>query len=107
AQPDRADPRRGVPRAHPRRQGTGVSGIAPLLGAELRRFFSRRLMRLAFAFGIALATVVLVIQTVRSEISTVSQRHQSFECFRVADSSGPGEPPSIATVPQDCVPQGV
>jgi hypothetical protein len=82
-----------------------VSGIAPLLGAELRRFFSRRVMRLAFALGIALATSVLAIQTVRSEVSTVTQRHQTFECFGTPSSSDLGVPPSLDTVPQDCVPQ--
>lgn len=81
-----------------------MNGIAPLLGAELRRFLSRRVMRLAFALGIALATLVLVIQTVRSEVTTVTQTQQTFEC---SGPSSPGVPQSLDTVPQNCVPQEV
>ncbi len=45
-----------------------MTGIGALLGAELRRFFARRAIRYVFALGIALATLVLVIITVRSGV---------------------------------------
>lgn len=44
-----------------------MSEVTALLDAELRRFFSRRVVHGAFAFGIALSTLVLVILTVRSD----------------------------------------
>jgi hypothetical protein len=57
-----------------------VTDLGALLGTELRRFFSRRLMRGAFAFGIALSTMVLVIITVRSDIRTTRQTTTQFVC---------------------------
>jgi hypothetical protein len=80
-----------------------VSGILGLLRAELRRFFSRRVMRGAFAFGIALATVVLVIITARSEVTKGSETHQSFTC--PSPTGPPTVPDTFGTVPSDCVPQ--
>jgi hypothetical protein len=80
-----------------------MNGFRGLLGAELRRFFSRRLVRAAFAFGIALSTLVLVIQAGRSDVSTASQQHTTFVC---SSPSGPATvSPTFGTVPQDCVPQ--
>jgi hypothetical protein len=78
--------------------------VGALLGAELRRFFARRVMRVAFALGIALATVVLVIQTVRSDVKNVTQTHTTFECTGPSTSTPVGVPPSLGTIPQDCVP---
>jgi hypothetical protein len=80
-----------------------VNGIGALLGAELRRFFSRRVMRVAFALGIALATVVLVIQTVRSEVKNVTQTHATFQC----EPTPFDVPTSLGTTPQDCIPSEV
>jgi hypothetical protein len=78
-----------------------VNGIQGLLRAELRRFFSRRVMRGAFAFGIALSTVVLVILTVRSDVTTGSETHQVFSCI----GGGPTVPGAVpdSTAPLDCV----
>jgi hypothetical protein len=80
-----------------------VNGIQGLLRAELRRFFSRRVMRGAFAFGIALSTVVLVILTVRSDITKGSETHEMFEC--ASPTVPPGGQGTLGTVPSssDCV----
>ena len=84
-----------------------MSGAGALLGAELRRFFSRRLMRAALALGITVATVVLVIQIVRSEVSSETQTHTTFECTAPSFDGAPptvdGAPPSFSS-PKDCVP---
>jgi ABC-2 type transport system permease protein len=77
-----------------------VSGVGALLGAELRRFFSRRVVRVAFALGIALATLVLVILIARSAESTTTQRATTFSC-----------PPEVTNDPisgfEKCTPQEV
>ena len=57
-----------------------MSGVGPLLGAELRRFFSRRVMVGAFAFGIALSTMVLVLITARSNVRSARQTSVQFVC---------------------------
>jgi hypothetical protein len=57
-----------------------VSALVSLFRAELRRFFSRRVMRGAFAFGIALSTFVLVIITVRSDVRTEREAGSSLIC---------------------------
>jgi hypothetical protein len=44
--------------------------VSALLDAELRRLFSRRLVHGAFAFGILLSAVVIVVLTVRSDFRT-------------------------------------
>lgn len=78
-----------------------MSGVQRLLRAELRRFFSRRVMRGAFAFGIALSTLVLVIITTRSDVQTVSQNPGGFACSR-----SPSDTKStVATIP-DFGPEG-
>jgi hypothetical protein len=78
-----------------------VSGAGGLLSAELRRFFARRVVRGAFALGVALTTLVLVIQTARSAESTSSQTVTRFECTvptNPADGSTvPGGPPTNCT----------
>src|SRR5260221_5755802 len=56
-----------------------MSVTGGLLGAELRRFFARRVMRAALAFAIALATLVLVIQIARSDPPSSGQ-HNGFVC---------------------------
>jgi hypothetical protein len=65
-----------------------------LLGAELSRFFSRRLMRLAFAFGIALSTLVLVIITARSTTQSTSRDENGFVCTTTSS-----EPATVAPGP--------
>jgi hypothetical protein len=70
--------------------------VSALLGAELRRFFSRRLVHAAFAFGIALSTVVLVVVTVRSEFRTDS-RGQTTVCS--VPTAVPGGPATVAPGP--------
>ena len=80
-----------------------MNGFGALLGAELRRFFSRRLMRLAFAFGIALSTVVLVILTVRSDVGNVRQSGRQFVCTD-SPSTGPATlAPDPGLIPENCV----
>jgi hypothetical protein len=82
-----------------------VKGIGALLGAELRRFFSRRVMRGAFAFGIALSTLVLVIITVRSAEVTSTQRSQSTICGP-SITLAPGSVPSDGSQgPPNCITQ--
>ncbi len=88
-----------------------MSGVGALLGAELRRFFSRRVVRGAFAFGIALTTLVMVIQIARSAESTATQRGTSFVCNVPTDATGStaagGAPtdcttrPTVATLRRD------
>src|SRR4051812_43460587 len=56
-------------------------------------------MRGAFAFGIALATVVLVILTVRSDVTTATE-NRGFTC--VGPTVAPG---TLPTGPTDCIPQ--
>jgi ABC-2 type transport system permease protein len=81
-----------------------VIGVGALLGAELRRFFSRRVLRGAFALGIALTTLILVIQTARSEVSTESQSGQSLVC--TVQPNGPTATPSPNPgLPPGCTPQ--
>jgi hypothetical protein len=62
-----------------------MSGIGGLLGAEVRRFFARRVMRGAFALAIALSTFVLVILTVRSDTPSTSQS-SGFVCSQTGSS---------------------
>jgi hypothetical protein len=80
-----------------------VTGLGSLFGAELRRFFSRRVVRGALALGIALTTLVMVIQVARSAESTASQRGTAFVC------NVPTNPADGSTVPggapTDCSPQ--
>jgi hypothetical protein len=80
-----------------------VSGLGALFGAELRRFFSRRVVRGAFALGIALTSLVMVIQVARSAESTASQSGTTFVC------SVPTNPADGSTVnggaPTDCSPR--
>jgi hypothetical protein len=80
-----------------------VIGVGALFGAELRRFFSRRVLRGAFALGIAVTTLILVIQTARSEVSTASRNGQALVCVQpngpvTTASPTPGLPPG-------CTPQ--
>jgi hypothetical protein len=70
-----------------------------LLGAELSRFFSRRLMRLAFAFGIALSTLVLVIITVRSDVQSTSRDENGFVCTTTPSGEQPTVPSGLRTAP--------
>ena len=80
-----------------------MNGFQGLLSAELRRFFSRRLMRVAFAFGIALSSIVLVIITARSDVTTGSQSQKNLVC---TDTSDPATIPQPSdTFPSNCVPQ--
>lgn len=76
-------------------------GVAALLGTELRRFFSRRVTRGAFAFGIALSTLVLVILTVRSDVRTVAEPGQQVVC-----PGQTGVPPTVGSsngqLPNSC-----
>jgi hypothetical protein len=74
-----------------------VNGVGALLGAELRRFFSRRVLRGAFAFGIALTTLVLVIQVARSEVSTARQHGTTFVFPQTTGTA--------AVEPAPCTPQ--
>jgi hypothetical protein len=76
-----------------------VSGVQGLLRAELRRFFSRRVMRAAFAFGIALSTLVLVIITVRSDVTTGTVNGRQLVCNGTSD---PATVPPSGTFPPDC-----
>jgi ABC-2 type transport system permease protein len=80
-----------------------VSGVGALLSAELRRFFSRRVVRGSFALGIALTTLVLVIQTARSAESTSSAHGTAFVC------TAPTNPADGSTIPggapTDCSPR--
>ena len=81
-----------------------MSGIGALLGVELRRFFSRRVVRGAFALGMALTTLVLVIQTARSAVSSSSESGTTFVC--TVPPSGPGAvSPSPGNPPPGCSPQ--
>jgi hypothetical protein len=57
-----------------------VSARGGLFSAELRRFSSRRVVRFAFALGIALATLVLVIITARSDVRTASHSETQTVC---------------------------
>jgi hypothetical protein len=77
-----------------------MNGLGGLLGAELRRFFSRRVMRGMFAFGIALATFVLVLQFVRSDVSTGSQGRAGIVCN--GPVSGPVTAQPSGTLPPNC-----
>jgi hypothetical protein len=82
-----------------------VSGIQALLGAELRRFFARRVMRFAFAFGIALSTLVLVILTVRSDVGVSSRSQEQFVCNGptiAPNTIGPGTIAPGKDAGQDC-----
>ena len=76
-----------------------MNGASGLLGAELRRFFMRRVTRGAFAFGLALSTLVLVIITVRSDIRTVSRSSISQVCSAPTGVPGPTTP---GVFPNDC-----
>jgi hypothetical protein len=76
-----------------------VSGVGALFGAELRRFFARRVLRGAFAFGIALTTLVLVIQFARSEVTTSKQHGTTFVCPQTTGSG------SASVVPAPCTQQ--
>lgn len=80
-----------------------MTAIGALLSAELRRFFSRRVVRGALALGIALTTLVMVIQVARSAKTTSRQSGTSFVCTaptNPADGSTiPGGPPT------DCSPR--
>jgi len=77
-----------------------VSGVQGLLRAELRRFFSRRVMRAAFAFGIALSTLVLVIITVRSDVTTGTANGRQLVCNGTSDPAT--IPQTSGTFPPDC-----
>jgi hypothetical protein len=82
-----------------------VNGFRGLFSAELRRFFSRRVMRAAFAFGIALSTLVIVIITVRSDVRNASQNGKQFVCT----STPQGAPATISPdgqLPPNCFAQG-
>ena len=57
-----------------------MSARGGLFSAELRRFSSRRVVRFAFALGIALATLVLVIITARSDVRTASHSETQTVC---------------------------
>ena len=87
-----------------------MNGISGLLGSELRRFFSRRVMRGALAFGIALSTLVLVIQIARSEVATSTQKSNNYVCGGPVGSA-PGTPngPTVGGIvpPGDCTLQTV
>lgn len=68
-----------------------MNELTALLSAELRRFFSRRLVHAMFAFGIALSTLVLVILTVRSDFRTGHQTGSGIVCTSIPstpDASG-------------------
>jgi hypothetical protein len=77
-----------------------MSGAGALLGAELRRFFSRRVIRVAFALGLALATLVLGILIARSAETTSTRTATAFSC-----------PPEVTNDPgsgfESCTPQAV
>jgi hypothetical protein len=78
-----------------------MTGAGALFGAELRRFFSRRVLRGAFAFGIALSTLVLVIQTVRSQESSSTENGRSLVC--TGQSGGPATvSPTPGAIPPGC-----
>jgi hypothetical protein len=79
-----------------------VNGVRGLLGAELLRFFARRVMRLAFAFGIALSTLVLVILTVRSEVATVTQSRNQLVCTEGTSGDQSTVPPDVGNIPPNC-----
>lgn len=76
-----------------------MSGMQGLLRAELRRFFSRRVMRAAFAFGIALSTLVLVIITVRSDVTTGTVNGRQLVCNGTSD---PATIPQSSDIPPGC-----
>jgi ABC-type transport system involved in multi-copper enzyme maturation permease subunit len=79
-----------------------VSAGGGLFSAELRRFFSRRVVRAAFALGIALATLVLVILTARSDIRTSSHTESQTVCPTVPLGTATTDPSNI---PGSCVTQ--
>jgi hypothetical protein len=83
-----------------------VNGLQALLGAELRRFFSRRVMRGAFAFGIALSTLVLVIITVRSDVRAGTQAGKQLVCTEGPSGGQATVPPNGGTIPENCFLQG-
>lgn len=85
-----------------------MNGFRGLLSAELRRFFSRRVMRGAFAFGIALSTLVIVIITVRSDVRNVTEQGRQFVCPIPSNpSSDPATVvPPAGQLPQNCLAQG-
>ncbi|HEY5013265.1 MAG TPA: hypothetical protein VIK61_11260 [Acidimicrobiia bacterium] len=80
-----------------------MNGLRGLLGAELRRFFSRRVMHAMFAFGIALATFVLVLQFVRSDVSRSVSGSPNIVCN--GPTSGPATAQTFGTLPPDCYKQ--
>lgn len=81
-----------------------MNALRGLLGAELRRFFSRRVMRAMFAFGIALSSFVLVWQFVRSDVSKGSvSSSPNIVCNGPA--SGPATAQPSGTLPPDCFKQ--
>jgi hypothetical protein len=72
--------------------------VSALVATELRRFFSRRLVHGAFAFGIAISVLVLVILTVRSDFRTDTMGRTT-QC--PAPTAAPGAP---ATAPATIAP---
>jgi hypothetical protein len=76
--------------------------VSSLLAAELRRFFSRRLVLAFFAFGIALSTLVLVILTVRSDFRSGSQSGSGIVCSSIPDSAPATVTPGSGTLPPGC-----
>lgn len=83
-----------------------MNGLQALLGAELRRFFSRRVMRGAFAFGIALSTLVIVIITVRSDVRAGTQAGKQLVCTEGPSGGQATVPPNGGTIPENCFLQG-
>jgi hypothetical protein len=82
-----------------------VNGFRGLLSAELRRFFSRRVMRGAFAFGIALSTLVIVIITVRSDVRNATEQSNQLVCPPPSSGDPAAVAPGGAQFPQNCFTQ--
>ena len=82
-----------------------MNGFRGLLSAELRRFFSRRVMRGAFAFGIALSTLVIVIITVRSDVRNATEQSNQLVCPPPSSGDPATVAPGGAQFPQNCFTQ--
>ena len=66
-----------------------MSEVLALFDAERRRFFSRRVVHAMFAFGIGMATLVLVILTVRSGFRTGHEGGSAVVCTTTPGNSAP------------------
>ncbi|MDQ1465822.1 MAG: hypothetical protein QOH10_237 [Actinomycetota bacterium] len=82
-----------------------MKGFGGLLGAELRRFFSRRVMRAAFAFGIALSTLVIVIVTARSDFRNSTEHVAQLVCPGAPTTVPATISPEGGQIPPNCFPQ--